>query len=83
MGLPAGKDAGLPEVKPWLVREDGEALDDEVVVLALGEAGDGDAADDAGAGDMDGEAAAVGSVVRIGQGVLLSEGGLVLLQVEA
>ncbi len=45
---------------------DAEGFDDEVVVFALGEAGDGDAADDAGSGDVDGEAAAVGGVVGVG-----------------
>ena len=43
-----------------------EGFDDEVVVVALGQAGDGDGADDACAGDVDGEAAAVGGVVGVG-----------------
>ena len=46
---------------------DAEGFDDEVVVLALGKAGDGDAADDAGSDDVDGEAAAVGGVVSVGE----------------
>ena len=44
-----------------------DGFDDEVVVFALGQSGDGDGADDAGSGDLDGEAAAVGSVVGVGQ----------------
>jgi len=62
---------------------DAEAFDGEVVVFALGKAGDGDAADDAGAGDVDGKAAAVGGVVGVGESVFFAEGGAALLEVEA
>jgi hypothetical protein len=62
---------------------DAEAFDGEVVVLALGETGDGYAADDAGAGDVDGEAATVGGVVRVGESVFFGEGGAALLEVQA
>jgi hypothetical protein len=57
-----------------------EGFDDEVVVFALWEAGDGDAADDAGAGDVDREAAAVGGVVGVGEVVAFAEGAVALLE---
>ena len=60
--------------------EEAEGFDDEVVVVALGEAGDGDGADDAGAGDVDGETAAVGGVVLFGEVVALGEGEAGLLE---
>jgi hypothetical protein len=60
-----------------------EGFDDEVVVVALGQAGDGDRADDAGAGDVDGEAAAMGGVVGVGETVAFAEGAVVLLEREA
>jgi hypothetical protein len=60
-----------------------DCFDDEVVVFALRQAGDGDAADDAGSGDFDGEAAAVGGVVGVGQGVSFGEGQAGLLKCEA
>lgn len=44
-----------------------ETFDDEVVVVALREAGDGDGSEDAGSGDVEGEAAAVGGVVGLGE----------------
>ena len=62
---------------------DAEAFDGEVVVVALGEARHRHAADDAGAGDVDGEAAAVGGVVGVGEGVFFAEGGVALLEAEA
>ena len=62
---------------------DAECFDDEVVIFALGEAGDGDRADDAGSGDVDGEAAAVDGVVVFGEAVPFGEGGVVLLEIEA
>ena len=62
---------------------DAEALDGEVVVVALGEAGDGDAADDAGTGDVNGKAAAVCGVVGVGESVFLGEGCAALLEAEA
>jgi len=60
-----------------------EGFDDEVVVFALSEAGDGDAADDAGSGDVDGETAAVGGVVGVGKVVAVVEGAVGLLECEA
>jgi hypothetical protein len=60
-----------------------DGFDNEIVVLALGEAGDGDGADDAGSGDLDREAAAVGGVVGVGQGVPGVEGQSCLLQRKA
>ncbi len=57
-----------------------EGFDDEVVVFALCEARDGDAADDAGSGDVDGEAAAVGGVVGVGKVVAVVEGAVGLLE---
>jgi hypothetical protein len=60
-----------------------EGFDGEVVVFALGEAGDGDAADDSGAVDVEGEAAAVGGVVGVGEAVAFGEGAVVLLEREA
>ena len=60
-----------------------ESFDDEVVVFALGEAGDGDAADDACSGDVEGEAAAVGGVFGVGQRVFFDERGAVVFEVEA
>src|SRR5258708_19148565 len=51
------------------VELEAEGFDDEVVVFALGEAGDGNGADDAGGGDVDGEAAAVSGIVSVGQRV--------------
>lgn len=60
-----------------------EGFDDEVVVFALGQAGDGDRADDACSGDVDGEAAAVGGVVGVGQRVFFGERGVVVPEVEA
>jgi hypothetical protein len=62
---------------------DAETFDGEVVVVALGKAGDSDAADDSGADDVDGKAAAVGGVVGVGKGVFLGEGGACLLEAEA
>ena len=59
-----------------------EGFDDEVVVFALSEAGDGDAADDAGSGDVDGETAAVGGVVGVGKVVAVVEGAVGLLKCE-
>jgi len=60
-----------------------ERFDDEVVVFALRQAGDSDAADDAGAGDMDGEAATVSGVVGVGEVVAFAEGAVGLLECEA
>ncbi len=63
------------------VEMDAEGFDDEVMVFSLGEAGDGDAADDSCACDVDGEGSTVGSEVGIGEGVFLRDGGVVLLEV--
>ncbi len=60
-----------------------EGFDDEVVVFALGQAGDGDAADDACSGDVDGEAAAVGGVFGVRQRVFFGDRCVVVLEVEA
>ena len=57
-----------------------EGFDDEVVVVALGQAGDGDRADDACAGDVDGEAAAVGGVIGVGEVVAVGEGAVGLFE---
>ena len=66
-----------------VVEGDAEGFDGEVVVFALGEAGDGDSAYDACSGDGDRDAAAVGGVVGVGEAVLLVEGGAVVLELEA
>jgi hypothetical protein len=62
---------------------DAEAFDSKVVIGALGQAGDGNAAYDAGAGDVDGEATTVGGVIGVGQGVFFAEGGAALLELKA
>ena len=80
MGLLGGWEA---EGLVVAVEGDAEGFDDEVVVFALGEAGDGDAADDSGAGDGDGEGAAVGGVVGGRERVFFGEGGLVEQEVKA
>ena len=68
----------------WFCLEfEAEGFDDEVMVFALGQAGDGDAADNAGAGDVDGEAASVGGVVGFGEVVAFAEGAVALLEREA
>jgi hypothetical protein len=59
-----------------------EGLYGEVVVFTLGEAGDGDGSDDAGVGDDDGEAAAVGGVVGFGEVVTVAKGDVILLEIE-
>ena len=53
--------------------EQAKGFDDEVVVVALGEARDRDGADDAGVGNVQGEAAAVGGIVLFGEVVALAE----------
>lgn len=65
------------------VEFDAEGLDDEVVIFALRESGDGDGADDACACDVEWEGSAVGGVVGLGEGVLFCDGGVVVLEVEA
>jgi len=60
-----------------------EGFDDQVVVVALGETGDGEAADDSGAVDVEGEAAAVGGVVGVGEAVAFGEGAVVVREGEA
>ena len=60
-----------------------EGFYDQIVVFALGQAGDGYAADDACSGDLQREAAAVGGVFRIGQSVFFGERCVVVLQVKA
>ena len=66
-----------------LVEFEAEGFDDEVVIFALGQAGDSDSPDDAGAGDVDGEAAAVGGVVGVGEVVAFAERAVILLEREA
>ena len=58
--------------------EQAEGLDDEVVVLALGQARDGDRTDDAGVLNDEREAAAVRGVVLFGQVVAGREGEAIL-----
>ena len=65
------------------VQLEAEGFDDELVVGALGQAGDGDAAEDAGAGDGEREGAAMGGVVGLGEGVLFGEGGAAFGEGEA
>ena len=84
-GVGFGCSLGCGEAQGVVIFFEGEAegFDDEVVIFALGEAGDGDCADDAGAGDVDGEAAAVGGVVGVGEVVAVAEGAVGLLEHEA
>jgi hypothetical protein len=76
---------GIGEAEGIGVQVEGEAesFDDEVVVLALREAGDGGGADDAGAGDMDGEAAAMRGVIGVGETITLGEMTALLFEEEA
>jgi hypothetical protein len=61
-----------------------EGFDGEVVVVAGGQAGEGDGADDAaGCGDGDGEGSADGGVVVGGEGVTLGEGLALAFEAEA
>lgn len=60
-----------------------EGFDDEVVVFALGEAGDGDCTDDAGACNVDGEAAAVSGVVGVRERVAFGKLPTLLLKKKA
>ena len=53
------------------------------MVFALGQAGDSDRTDDACAGDVDGEAPAVSSVVGVGKVVAVAEGAAGLLERKA
>ncbi len=80
-----GCSLGWGESQAVVIFFEGEAegFDDEVVVVALGQAGDGDRADDACAGDVDGEAAAVGGVVGVGEVVAVGEGAVGVLEGEA
>ena len=64
------------------VEFEAEGFDDEVVVFALRKAGDGDAADDSGAIDVEGKAAAVRGVVGVGEAVAFGEGAVVLREHE-
>ena len=63
--------------------EKADGFDSEVVVVALRESGDGDGADDARSGDVDGEAATVGGVVGVGKRVALGELPALLFKEEA
>ena len=60
-----------------------EGFDDEVVVFTLREARDGDATDDAVFDDVEGKAAAVGSVISFGEAVLLGQSKFVLFEIKA
>jgi hypothetical protein len=60
-----------------------EGFDDEVVVVPLCQAGYGGRADDACAGHVDGEAAAMRGVVGVGQAVAFGEGTVGVLEREA
>ena len=60
-----------------------EGFDYQVVVFALSESGDSDGADDAGACNVDGEAAAVGCVVGLREVVAVAEGAVGLREGEA
>ncbi len=60
-----------------------ECFDDEIVVFALGESGDSYGADDSCACDVNGEAAAVGGVVGVGEVVTVGEGAVGLFEEEA
>jgi hypothetical protein len=55
----------------------------EFVIGALGKAGDGDCSDDAGAGDTQGEAAAVAGVFADWQAVALVKAGFFFFELEA
>ena len=60
-----------------------KGFDDEVVVFALGKAGDRDGADDASARDVDGKAASVSGVVGVGKVVAVGEGAVGLFECQA
>ena len=62
---------------------DAETFNGEIVVVALRKPGDGDTADDSGASDVDGEAAAMGGVVGVRESVFFAEGCAGVLEVEA
>jgi hypothetical protein len=66
-----------------LVEFEAESFDDQVVVFALGQAGDSDRTNDACAGDVDGEAAAMSSVVGVGKVVAVAKGAAGLLERKA
>ena len=80
-----GCSLGWGESQGVVIFFEGEAegFDDEVVVVALGQAGDGDRADDACAGDVNWEAAAVGGVVGVREVVAVGEGAVGVLEGEA
>ena len=63
-------DRWKAQVDVVTVALEAQGFDDELVVVALREAGDGNRSDNAGAGERDGECAAVACVVGCGQGVL-------------
>lgn len=85
----AGSSDGLsrpvrqPKTLVVVVQLAADGFDDQVMVFALGQAGDGDASDDAGSGDMDGKAAAVSGVFGVGESVSLAECGVVELEIDA
>lgn len=67
---------GQAELLIIFVEFEADGLDGEFVIVALGQAGDGDAADDACALDANGEAAAVGGVVDGGEPLFFFERGV-------
>jgi hypothetical protein len=60
-----------------------EGFDDQVMVFALRQAGDGDAADGACSCDFEGKAAAVRGIFGVGQRVFFGERGVVVFEEEA
>src|ERR1019366_3863326 len=65
---------GKPQGCVVTAGDQAERFDDEVVILALGQAGYGDGADDSGARDDDREAAAMRGVIFLGQVIAGAEG---------
>lgn len=61
------------EILVILADFEADGFDDELMIGALGKAGDGDAADDARSRNANGEAAAVGGVVDGGQALFFFE----------
>ena len=60
-----------------------EGFDDQVMVFALRQTGDGDAADDACSCDFEGKAAAVGGIFGVGQRIFFDKRCVVVFEVEA
>jgi hypothetical protein len=83
----AGNDGALFLWEPefWVIapEEGTEGFDDEVVVVALCEAGDGDGSDDSSIRDAEREAATVRRIVGEGQTVSFEEGSVLTLHFQA